>query len=330
MKQILNQFSKAILLAASGDRSLAGFIPHALRDLARLESLPLRLTEIAYRWCSAIYANREKFEDWESLLLVCLELGFHHLDTRQPYTPVTLIHTEHHCALVEVVFKSQRSEAIADFLHAWTTGYSLPDQAGEMVGICAGHLVGLHNLVPFSPRLRQLVIRFVEIAGYKGFEGVGVEKLTELLNHLDVTAEEIVLNCSWASLLLGVIQSPEGTRHLSHRHWEFLVELIVSQPWLESRIIRGREIIKSLTDAQEWDKLECWIGVVWMSFEMAGITEEELEHSMLLLFHHRPGAAPKLEQVMKRWSQECREDIPESFQRILVRAQEAVQRQVAP
>jgi hypothetical protein len=89
LEQILNQLSKAVLLAVNGNQTPHRFIPHVLRDLAKLEARPLRLTEVAYEWCSAIYANREKFEDWESLLLVCLELGFRHLDPWQSYTNVS-------------------------------------------------------------------------------------------------------------------------------------------------------------------------------------------------------------------------------------------------
>ena len=279
-----------------------------------------------YEWCSAVYANREKFEDCESLLLACLELGFRHLDAWEPFTRVTLTHTEHHRGLADVVFKSQKSEAIADFLHAWTTAYHPPEQAGEVIGICTGHLVGLHNLVPFSPRLRRLVIRFVELAGYGGFKDAGVEKLTELLDHLRVTVEEIDLNSRWLLLLLRVIWFSEHPQRLSHQYWELLVELAISESWwLESEDIHGPEIAKSLIDAQEWGKLECWIGIVWMFSEWAGITEEDLERSMLLLFRQRPSAAQRLEQWMGRRSRLLGMDVPESFQRILTHAHEAVQ-----
>ena len=240
-----------------------------------------------------------------------------------------LTHTEHHRGLVEVAFKCQESEVIADFLYTWTTGYFLPEQAGEMVGVCAGHLVGLHNLVPFSPRLRQLVMRFVEIVGYKGFEGVGVEELIDLLDHLRVTVKEMDRTYRWSSLLLDVIRSPEGVQRLSHWYWELLVELAVSEPWLlEFGDADARKIAKSFIDAQEWGKLECWIGIEWMCSEWAGILEEALEHSTLLLLHQRPGAAQRLEQWMERWSNQFpRRRVPESFQRVLTRECEAVQRQ---
>ena len=304
LEQILNQLSNAVLLSANGNQAPPGFIPHALHDLAKLESRPLRLTKIAYEWCSAIYANREKFEDWEGLLIVCLELGFRHLDPYERYLHITLTHTEHHRGLVDAVFKSQKSEVIADFLHAWTTKYAFPEQAGEMVGICAAHLVGLHNLVPFSPRLRQLVIRFVEIAGYEGFESAGVGRLIELLDHLHVTVEEMDSKARWVSLLLSVIRSFEGSQRLSDWYWELLVEPAVSDRWsLKYEIPDALKIAQSLIEGEEWGKLECWIGIVWMYSESADGTEEGLEGPTLLLFRQRPVAAQRLERWMEKRSQ---------------------------
>ena len=336
MEQILNRFSKAVLLAANGNGTPLGFIPHALHDLSRLETRPSRLTEITYEWCSVIYENREKIEGWESLLLLCLKLGFRHLDSWDSYTnaKLTLIHTEHHRELVGVVFKSQNSEAIADLLQAWTTRDSLPELAGEMVGICTGHLVGLHNPDSFSPRLRQLVVHFVKIAGFEGFKRAGVERLIELLNHLHITFEDVEGEEWWMSLLLDVMQSSEGTQRLSDCYWELLVELVISEPWsLEFGDIDALKIAESLIDAEQWGKLECWIETVWMYSNCAGdvrMAEEDFENSMLLLFRQRPGAAQRLERWMERWSQEWPgRDFPESFQRILTRAQEAVKRQDA-
>ena len=329
---ILAQFSKAVLLAVNGDRSK--FISDALRDLVKLGARPQCLTVFAYEWCSAIYGNREKFEDWESLLLACLETGFRHLNARQPYFDIELTHTEHHWGLVDVVLKSQKSEVIADLLRAWTLRHPFPRPADTLVDICAGHLVGLHNLVQFSPRLRQLVIHFIGNAGYKRFKGAGVEKLTELLDHLQVTVEDVDEGELWMSLLLDVVGSSQGTQHLSHWYWELLVELALVTPEWPIFVPRDSpEITKSLVEAQELDKFECWIGLVWLNsweWDVAGVTEEDLENWMLLLFRQRPGATQKLKEWMERGNQRLGWDIPESFQRICERAHEAAQGQDAP
>ena len=329
LERILSHFDKVVPSAINGDQTRHRFLSYALRDVANLETRPPRLTVLAYKWCSAIYGNRENLEDWENLLLLCLEIGFRHLDPRQSHADFSLTHTEHHRGVVDAVFKSKKSEAIADLLHAWTLKNHFFELADIPADVCRGLLVGLQDLVPFSPRLRQLVIRSIEIAGHKGFEGAEVERLTELLDHLRVTVEDVGEGYKWMPLLLDVIRSSEGIRCLSHLYWELLVELAVltQQPRLE--VIYSPTITKTLVEAQEWGKLECWIGIVWMlSQGDAGRTDGHLENSMLLLFRQRPGAAQKLEEWMERWSRQGEKGIPESFRQTCKRAHEAAQQQV--
>ena len=300
-----------------------------MHDLVGLETHPERLTEIAYEWCSLICENRESLEDWQSpsLDLVCLEIGFRHLDSRRHSIEATIAHTEHHRGLVDVVFKSQQSEVIADLLRAWTAEGKHHEPAHTLLGLCAGHLVGLHNLVPFSPRLRQLIIRSVELIGYKGFEGVGVERFVELLNDLRVTAEDVDDVIGWARLLLDTIQSPEGTQYLSHWYWEFLVEFAVpNSRWLKLDLADGLKIMITLTKAEEWSKLECWMAIVWMLLpEGVDPGEQDLGHSMTLLFRQRPRAVQKLEQWMEPWGQANFSCVPESFRQVCKQALEAGQ-----
>ena len=232
-----------------------------------------------------------------------------------------------------MVFKSQKREAITDLLHAWTTNGTPFEHPDDMVGVYAGHLIDLHNLGPFSPRLRRLVIRFVEILGCEGFEGAGLGRLIELLDQLHVAVEDMDEWNSWMSLLLDVIRAPGGTQHLSRLYWELLVEVAVLVPWyLEFEDNDALYVAKILIDAQEWDKLECWIGIVWIYCVTVsgGITAEELEDPTLLLLHQRPGAAQRLEQWMERWNQRHKWPVPESFRRFLTRAHEAVQPRDAP
>jgi len=174
--------------------------------------------------------------------------------------------------------------------------------------------------VPFSSRLRRLVIRSVEVVGFKGFEGVGVEKFVELLDRLHVTVKDVDNRLIWVRLLLDTLQFSEGTRHLSRWYLELLMES--SYPQWGGDLFYNPQITISLVEAQEWDKLECWIGTVWIMWPPGtGQTlEEDLERLMVLLFRQRPGAARKLTQWV-----ESVEEVPESFGRISQKAQEAVQ-----
>lgn len=302
-----------------------------LHDLAKLETRPVRLATMAYEWCSVICENHQSLGDWEGLLLVCLEIGFRHLGFRRKYIDANLIHTEHHRRLVDVVFRGQIGEAIADLLHAWTAQGAFYEPAYTLLGSCTGHLVGLHNLVSFSPRLRRLVIRSVELIGYREFEGVRVDRFIEMLNHLRVTAEDMDDKFRWAYLLLDTVKSAEGAQHLSLCYWELLVEFATLLTHALRKIPYSPQTATFLTEAQEWRKLECWMGTVWMVWppEADGIAEEDLSHLVLSLFRQRPLAAQRLEQWMERWSQQRGRDIPESFQRICGQAREAVQRDVA-
>jgi len=309
-----------------------------LRDLIKLEYPPGFLTTIAYEWCSVIYEKRKRIPDWGSLLLVCLETGFRHLDFRTEFIEAELTHTEHHRGLVDAVFKSQESESIADLLHAWTARCKYYDSAHGLLDFCPAHLVGLRNPLPFSPRLRRLVIRSVERIGYEGFEGVGVERFIGLLNHLHVTIKDMDKKENWGKLLLNTIQSSEGIQHLSHWYWELLAELIlVLESWrlrvdpvygrLGPDLARSLQIITCLTEAKEWNKLECWVGVVWMLLpKELDPGEWDLGHSMTLLFRQRPGAVQKLEQWMEQSSRRACRDVPESFKQAHKQANEAAQR----
>ena len=92
-----------------------------------------------------------------------------------------------------------------------------------------------------------------------------MERLIQLLNHLRVTVEDVDRESGWLRLLLEILQSTEAAQHLSHWYWELLVELAISKSWsLEGEIAYTPQIITFLTEAQEWGKLECWIGTVWM------------------------------------------------------------------
>ena len=328
MEPILDQLSKAVLSAINDTRTHQKSIRHMLRDLVKLGNRPERLAGMAYEWCSVICENHGRLQDWGGLLLVCLEIGFRHLDFRRRSVKAVITHTEHHRGLIDVVFKSQESEVIADLFHAWTAEDGAHGSAHALLGSCTERLVGLHNLVPFSPRLRRLVIRSVEFIGYKGFEGVGVGEFVGLLNRLHVMAEDVDDNLNWTKLLLDIIQSSEGTQRLSNWYWNLLMELAVSESrWLRFDLAHSLQIVTSLAEAKEWNNLECWIGTFCMvlSREPETMAEGDFCNAMLHLFRQRPGAVQKLEQWMERWSQTNSKDIPESFKQICKRAREAVQ-----
>ena len=298
-----------------------------LRDLIKLENRPQWLTEEAYDWCSVICEN-QSLEDRESLLLDSLEIGFRHLDSRTQWIPrARLTHTKRHrgSILADVVFKSKNPEAIADLLHAWTSRSSYHEPAHTLLSICAGHFVDIHSVVPFSSRLRRLAIRSVELIGWEGFEKLEVERFVELLNYLHVGVEDAGLGAKWIPILLSAIGSPGGAQCLSDRYWEMLVELTTPELQLQSCATCDPCVLTSLLEAQEWVKLECWVGMVWMKWppKTEGTTED-LKRIMGSLFHHRPSAAQKLTQWMTQWGKRGGV-VPKHFERVCDQAREAAQ-----
>ena len=80
---------------------------------------------------------------------------------------------------------------------------------------------------------------------------------------------------------------------------ELLVEFIVCWGYKPRAITYSPHVIISLQDAKEWDKLKCWICIIWiMWLEDSETKEEDLEHVMLSLFHQQPAALQKPEERM--------------------------------
>ena len=294
-----------------------------LHNLEKLENRPWRLSKMAYRWCALIWENRQTCWGWEELILLFLEVGFRHPPPGKSRTG-TLIHTEHHRGVVETVFKSNDSEAIADLLFALTTTDHFHRRATytTLLDICTGYIANLHNrvTVPFSPRLWQHVMDFIELLGYRRFEGVDAEEFVDLLNNLHLGIKDMDRPKKWGRILLRAMESSKGVQHLVIQSWELLVELQIlyfpfAYPWSSEDVIRCQHVVDSLSASQQWDKLECWMGALWMSVpireDMVGILESET----VSLFRRRPCAVQKLTEWVERYCIEGRGgEALESFQ----------------
>jgi len=153
-----------------------------------------------------------------------------------------------------------------------------------------------------------------------------VEKFVELLNHLHVGIRDMDYKPEWILVLLDTIQSPEGAQYLSNQSWELLVELTISMSGWVGHATYSPQVMVSLLEAQEWDRLECWVAVVWMVWPPeADEMTEELENAMVVLFRQETGTVQKLTQWMEWWSKEWNRDVLEVFQRICKLAPESVQ-----
>ena len=268
-----------------------------------------QLTEMAYEWCSLEWEDHP-FIGSKHPLLLSLEIGFHHVVPDQ-WIEYGLIHTEHHQQLANIAFSSGDGDAVADLLCAWTSKSSYTDSYPSL-GTCAEYLIDLHSLHPFSQRLRQYIIYAVVLIGYEPFEQAGLEGFVGLLNDLQVYTEHTEHAGKWAMILLDTIQSSEGIKDLSLTYYEWLVDLAASWYYMMRLNAYNPGIMVSLEKAGEWDKLMCWVAVVWMVWPPwdGKTTEEDLEHTMLSLFHQQPDSIQMLERKLGSWGRS------ESFQRI--------------
>lgn len=108
-----------------------------------------------------------------------------------------------------------------------------------------------------------------------------------------------------------------------------LVSLSILEPrWLEG-VAWSPRIMTSLEGDQRWDKLESWMGIVWMVRPpgTGSATEADVLRVTLLLFHQRSGAIQKLERWMELWCEKHGKVAPESFRQVCKQARlEAAQR----
>ena len=151
---------------------------------------------------------------------------------------------------------------------------------------------------PFSPRLRWTTIHAVQQLWRWELEAAGLE-LVCLLNNLEVGVSEIDgvnRGRDWTALLKGVISSLMGQWFLSSHYWLLLGNLI-SMGYPSSEVVdRQTEIMKSLEEAQDWEKLETWMLVVWCSVYLSHPDPtliQDIGWATLTLFRQRPSVIPR-------------------------------------
>lgn len=270
-------------------------------QLTKWDNRPDCLRVMAYEWCSEICRNSPDLDDGRHLLFPALEIGFRGLDSRHQWTNVRPVHTEYHQRMADIVFKSESEEVIADLLQARTT-QNYPKKSRGLLDTWARHLIHLEHVASASQRLWRLVVHSIEHLGFHSFDRVGVEGFAALLDRLEIDVNNVDSRNRWLQLLLEVVQSPKGRQSLSHSYWELITELAVAGAWLLCGPIDYElQVMVSLEADQEWDRLECWMGFVWLLRRpKIGAVPEGLERVMLSLLRQRPGVAQRLEQWLQR------------------------------
>ena len=299
----------AIKLALNSSNHLPQHLLGVLTLLTKLENRPWILTEMAYALCALVWENRDRYHFWGDFILFSLRVAFRNYDPLDGWHKGDLIHTQSHRELAVKVFESGNSEPISDLLCTLIMRLKQRPLVHSL-DICK-YIVGLPNRIamPFSPRLRRLLLRVIECIGVNGFKEVGVENFVWLVDRLGTEAQERDLPDGWGSILLDVVQTPGAHRHLALPSWELLTEL-ASKPRLWNPPPYASEVTVSLLDDQEWDKLECWLVVVpvlwhwWIDDRAEEVLR--LRHALKsLIFQQQHDAFRQLKQRMEQRIHKC-------------------------
>ena len=309
---IVSQFSDAIVTAIPASSPRHPLVRSMLLELSKWDNRSSCLREAAYGWCSEVCEEYSGLKDGEELLFLVLKISFRGLDVRTRWEDTGFVQPKHHQHMSDIVFNGGDAEVISDLLQAWTT-HDCSQTLHKLLDAWPRHLVRIQHAVSTSQRFRRLVICSVERLGFRQVGDVRGEEFIALLDCLDVRVDDMDSDDKWLRLLFDVVRSPRGRRTLPYSYWVLMVELAVDKPLLPSGLIdRDLQVMLSLEEEGEWEKLECWIGFVWLLRGPKGdVIAEGLERVTLSLFRQRPGAVKKLEQWVRRaWIN----DGPECFE----------------
>ena len=151
-----------------------------------------------------------------------------------------------------------------------------------------------------------MAIRIVEEVGPRALTASGLEAVC-LLNRLDVSVGDLEDENQWHLLLVEAIRSPMGENLTSH-YWHLLDELVSTKEldWDGSFGMRDVEVMRLLEEAEDWEKLEAWMVILWSSRITATLSTPGLIEVIgvvaLKLVSLRPSALQRFEDLRERVS----------------------------
>jgi len=242
------------------------------------------------------------------LLSISLKIGFHltaaSLD--QSDQMFRLDHTPHHTWMFENVFLSHDDDIIADAVCVWIAAGDNPPP-GSYVQYFAKRV---ERDTPFSPRLRRVSIRAIECTWRRELK-VSVLETALLLNRLKVDAAGDMEESRLGEMLTDVICSPMGLESLSPHYWRLVDKMLLAEGLGIAPTTRST-VTKSLEGAEDWEKLELWMVIVWRSV-LSSQAMEDIEQVTLELLLRRPPALPRFEGL-------CETGIPSTKQKTRLRS----------
>lgn len=236
--------------------------------------------DLVYSDDASCRAHRGQLEsltplDYAHFLSITLEVGFRLATPDHGPTSIYLSHsvphqTSHHDWIYKIAFSSHDDELVADAMYAWVADE--PEQAC----LCAHYFTKRVEWdAPFSPRLQQASICAIRRVWYHEHDASGLE-IIQWLNRLDVDVDDVDNTDLWVLMLVDMIHFPTGMEVLSSHHWTLLGNLVLAadggmtttyRNWEEMTLAREAKVMRSLREAEDWDKLGVWMMAIWVLME---------------------------------------------------------------
>jgi len=238
--------------------------------------------------------------EYVDLLFMALKVGFRRfVPDGDQSARVHLDHTPHHGQIFEAAFSSDDDEVIVDAVCAWIVGDRAP--AGSFMRYFVKRV---EKATPFPPRLRQVCICAIGRI-WRNEPTESTLEMVRLLNCLNADLDDVEEKDNWQRLLVGVIRSLVGFEGLPPHYWTMLGELASTAVVAGEFASRDVEVMKSLEEAEDWEKLEVWMTVLWQSLPFSGSLmpesmEGEIERVTLELTSRRPSVLWTFENLCER------------------------------
>lgn len=242
---------------------------------------------------------------YSCILVIILEIGFRLAVPGRTWSALHLGHAPHCSLIFKTAFSSCDDEVLADAMHVW-----IADCDRTPPGSCIKYLAERveKDSTPFSPRLRRLCICVIERTWRGELEVLGLDTV-HLLNRLDVGVDDMVEKRGWALLLVKAIRLPTGLERLSSHYWRPLDKLALAANDYTDHTLDDValtscdvDVMMSLEEAEDWEKLEVWMVIMWLSLSRPAhaMTEQiaiDIEHSTLKLLLQRPSVLLRFEDL---------------------------------
>ena len=240
-------------------------------------------------------ARRPPFEDltldYGHLLSISLEIGFRPVPPGCTHPALHLNHTSHHDWIFETAFSSHDDDVVADAVCVW-----IADGDRTPPGSCARYLSKrVERDTDFSQRLREVGICAIERIWGSELKVSPLETV-RLLDRLDVGLDDVVIKRKWGRLLVDVICSQAGPESLSPHYWCLLEELAAHGKFNTFFGLRCVEVMELLEEAEDWERLEIWAAVAWLSLISPELARD-VEWVTLKLLWRQPSVLPRFEAL---------------------------------